>query len=91
MRMLLPIGLAACGLALAALPAAAAPHPAKVPPPAAPSAESHGRPASYRSESGRGYDARERRMLDCLASDRRYDPALDRIRVKPGVTRPCEL
>jgi hypothetical protein len=87
--MLLPIGLGAAGLALAALPAAAATHPAK--PPAAASAESQGRPASYRTETSRGYDARERRMLDCLASDRRYDPALDRIRVKPGVTRRCEL
>jgi hypothetical protein len=58
--------------------------------PEAASAERHGTPSSAR-EGGVGYDARSRRMADCLASFRRYDPATDRIRIRPGVSQPCPL
>jgi hypothetical protein len=84
------------GLGAAALALAASAKPAPTPPqkPAAPSAERAGAPASYRTqpgERGHGYSARGRRMLDCLASDPRYDPGADRIRVGPDRSRPCEV
>jgi hypothetical protein len=41
--------------------------------------------------AGQGYSDQTRRMTDCLVSDRRYDPRIDRIRVAPGVTRRCSL
>lgn len=57
-------------------------------------AEAHGVRASFRTEAergaGKGYSARSRRMEACLASYPGYDPAIDRIRVRPGVTRRCE-
>lgn len=103
MRMPLIIGLGAAALALATS-AGAAPRPDPNPPaspvrgakPAAPaarapSAESRGVAASYQAGPGHGYSPRDRRMLDCLASDPRYDPGSDRILVRPGVTRPCEV
>lgn len=92
MRTLILIGSSAAVLALAATPAAAKPVSRAVPA-QAPSAERMGAPASYRSPSlGHGYSERDRRMLDCLASSNgRYDPASDRIQVRPGVTRKCEL
>lgn len=58
--------------------------------PVAPSADRDGSPASYRSPDV-GYDARTRRMADCLATYPRYDPSSDRIKVRPGVSRPCPL
>ena len=92
MRTPVIMGLAAAALALAAAAGARPPPPAK---PSAPSAERAGQPASYRSgipaRGGHGYSARERRMLDCLASDPRYDPAADRVRLGPGESRPCEV
>jgi hypothetical protein len=96
MRMLILIGSSAAALALApamqASPAAAKPI-SKAVPAQAPSAERMGTPASARAPSpGHGYSERDRRMLDCLASSGgRYDPASDRIAVRPGVTRRCEL
>jgi hypothetical protein len=87
------IGLGAAVLALA-VSAQAKPRPEPKPaspPERAVSAESRGVPASFRADAGHGYSPRERRMLDCLASDPRYDPATDRIHVRPGVSRPCEV
>lgn len=79
------------GVAALALAASASADPRPQPKPQARSAERAGAPASYRTEAGHGYSARDRRMLDCLASDPRYDPRSDRIHVRPGVTRPCEV
>jgi hypothetical protein len=88
MRIPLLIGLGAAALALAA--GAADSRPAAKPRPAeAASAEHAGRPASYRTVAGHGYSARDRRMLDCLASDRRYDPRADRIEVRRGLSERC--
>ena len=64
---------------------------ANAPRPAAPSVESFGVKTTYRAAAGKGYTARERHMADCLATYPGYDPATDRIAVRPGVTRPCEL
>lgn len=96
MRTLILIGSSAAVLALAtalqASPAAAKPV-SKAVPAQAPSAERLGTPASYRTaKPGHGYTERDRRMLDCLASSSgRYDPATDRVKVRPGVTRRCDL
>jgi hypothetical protein len=87
MRIPLLIGLSAASLTLAAAEARPAPQPR----PVAPSADRLGTPASYRTPAGHGYTPQGRRMLDCLASDHRYDPGADRIRVRPGVTRRCDL
>ena len=59
--------------------------------PAAAPAERYGVRTVYRSEAGKGYTARERRMADCLATYPNYDPAKDRVQVRPGVTRRCDL
>jgi hypothetical protein len=92
MRTLILIGSTAAVLALAATTAPAKPI-SKAVPAQAPSAERMGTPASYRTTGpGHGYSDRDRRMLDCLASSGgRYDPATDRIHVRPGVTQRCEL
>ena len=87
MRIPLLIGLSAATLIVTA--AAAKPTPEARP--TAASADRLGTPASYRTPAGHGYAPQGRRMLDCLASDHRYDPASDRIRVRPGVTRRCDL
>lgn len=65
--------------------------PKTAPEPRAAAAEAHGVHASFRSEAGKGYSARSRRMAECLASYPSYDPNIDRIRVRPGVTRPCDV
>jgi hypothetical protein len=94
MRGLICAGAAAGLFALSGAQAAIAnPHPN---PPAAaarpPSAESYGVRASYRTQQpGKGYSARQRHMADCLATYRRYDPVSDRVRIRPGVSRRCEL
>ena len=90
MKSFVIIGLGAAALAFAAS-ACASPDARPQPKPQARSAERAGAPASYRTEEGHGYSARDRRMLDCLASDPRYDPRSDRIHVRPGVSRPCEV
>lgn len=46
--------------------------------------------ASYVS-GGHGYSARARRITACLAAYPTYDWRTDRVRVRPGVTHPCEL
>lgn len=38
-----------------------------------------------------GYSAKARRMADCLATYKGYDPRLDKVVVRPGVTRACPL
>jgi len=89
-----PLGLIAAVLALAATAAQAAPAAptAKTPARAAPSAERYAVQASYHSrDTGRGYSARGRHMVDCLASYRSYDPRTDRVFVRPGVSRRCDL
>lgn len=86
------IGFGAAALLLAPGTAGAEKKRPPAKPPQAASAERHGKPASYRSEPiGHGYSARERRIADCLASYRGYDPVTDRIVVRPGVTRRCDL
>lgn len=99
MREVISAGLLAGAVALTAATAAGAkPQPQPQPQPgapttapAAPAAESYGVKTTYRAGAGKGYTARERHMADCLATYRGYDPASDRIVVRPGVTRPCEL
>ena len=87
------IGLGAAAALLAVGTAGAKPKPAHHPKPAqAASAERQGSLASYRSEPiGQGYSARDRHIADCLASYRGYDPATDRVVLRPGVTRRCDL
>jgi len=93
MRDLVCAGLAAGALALVGSGAAAGgPQPKPKPrQPAAASAERFGVKAAFQTETGKGYTARERHMADCLATYRNYDPASDRIVIRPGVTRRCEL
>jgi len=81
------------GVAAVAFAAAAAEKPRPPPPPApAPAAERYGAPTSYRGPTpGHGYSARDRHMADCLATYRDYNPVTDRVVVRPGVTRRCEL
>lgn len=56
------------------------------------SVDRYAAPATYRgTQLEIGYSAKARRMADCLASYKGYDPRLDRVVVKPGVTRPCPL
>jgi len=86
--------LSAIGLSLvvASAVAATADKPKKPSPPPPPSAERNGAPTSYRTPApSQGYSAESRRMADCLATYPGYDPATDRVRVAPGVTRRCEL
>jgi hypothetical protein len=91
MRTPIRIGLSAAALALASLGAQAKPAAKHAPAPAA-SAERYGVTASYRTApEGRGYSARDRHMADCLATYRSYDPRTDRVVLRPGVTRRCEL
>lgn len=89
--------IAAAAVALAASGATAA---GKAPKPApgaaqgaqAPSVVGYGREASYRTGPiGKGYSARDRHIADCLATYRGYDPATDKVVVRPGVARRCEL
>ncbi|HVI32792.1 hypothetical protein [Phenylobacterium sp.] len=48
--------------------------------------------ASYRGPvMSHGYSARARRIADCLATYPGYNPKTDRVVVRPGVTRRCEL
>ena len=58
--------------------------------PIAVSAERFAQPAAY-VERGHGYSERVRHISDCLATYPNYDWRTDRIRVRPGVTRRCEL
>ncbi|WP_133254320.1 hypothetical protein [Phenylobacterium deserti] len=58
--------------------------------PVAVSAERFAQPAAY-VESGHGYSERARRISDCLATYPNYNWRTDRIQVRPGVTRRCEL
>jgi hypothetical protein len=77
--------------ALASVPAAAAER-MKTQRVSAASADRYASGASYRGPTvGHGYSAQARRIADCLATHRNYDPRIDRIRVAPGVTRRCGL
>ena len=59
---------------------------------AAPSAQRFAQPASYRGPvMSHGYSARVRRIADCLATYPGYDPKTDRVIVRPGVARRCDL
>lgn len=59
---------------------------------AAPSAQRFAQPASYRGPvMSHGYSARARRIADCLATYPGYDPKTDRVIVRPGVARRCDL
>jgi len=94
MRDLACAALAAGVLALTGSPALAKPEakpkaPERVP--AAAAAESYGVKTAYANRTGKGYTARERHMADCLASYPGYDPKTDRVVVRPGLTRRCEL
>lgn len=56
------------------------------------SVERYSTPATYRgTQLEIGYSSQTRRMADCLASFKGYDPKLDRVVVRPGVTRACPL
>lgn len=99
MRNLISTALAvSSGVALAAalVAGAEAKPPAKPAPahaPSAVSAERFGIPASYRAPArqGHGYSVRSRHIADCLATYRHYDPDTDRVLLRPGVSRRCEL
>lgn len=82
---------AALGVTLGAAHAKPAAKPAR--PTAAVSVERFSTPASYRAPArqGRGYSAISRHMADCLATYRHYDPDTDQVKVRPGVSRRCEL
>jgi len=54
------------------------------------SAERYASNADYVSR-GHGYSARERRISACLAAYPTYNWRTDRIQVRPGVTRRCDL
>ena len=84
--------LAAAGGAQGA-PGATAKRPAHhVAKPRAASVERYGTEAAYRTGPiGKGYSDRDRHVADCLASYPGYDPATDRVRVRPGVSRRCDL
>ena len=58
--------------------------------PVAVSAERFAQPAAY-IQGGHGYSERVRHISDCLATYPNYDWRTDRIKVRPGVTRRCEL
>jgi len=78
--------------ALASVPAAAAAERMKTQRVSAASADRYASGASYHGPTvGHGYSAQARRIADCLATHRNYDPKIDRIRVAPGVTRRCGL
>jgi hypothetical protein len=81
-------GLSAVLAATSALPALAGPAPA-----AAVSAERFAIRADYQGPAlNVGYSAEARRRAACLATyPAAYDPRTDRVRVSPGVTRPCIL
>jgi hypothetical protein len=76
--------------AFAAEPGAVAAGPA---PAAAVSAERFAIRADYQGPAlNVGYSAEARRRAACLATyPGAYDPRTDRVRVSPGVTRPCIL
>ncbi|WP_395670218.1 hypothetical protein [Phenylobacterium sp.] len=79
---------AAAVLALASPAFAAEPKPAVK----AASAEQFAKPASERGPMmAHGYSEQARRIADCLATYPGYDPKLDRVVVRPGVVRRCQL
>jgi hypothetical protein len=92
MRQLICATLTLGVLALAAPSAGAEPLTTGTRPAAAVSAERFGVRANYVGpQIGHGYSARARHMTDCLATYPSYDPRTDRLVVRRGVTRRCEL
>lgn len=56
------------------------------------SVERFGTEATWRGLTGGvGYSEDARRRAECLASDQRYDPRIDRIRLSAFRTRACTL